>query len=601
MEISTRGVSAVIMYMQFSHPPNPPGLFRPDRIQARRLRETRRTLQTTSNTKMTNFFNLTSEGNYLHNYYHVEISTRGDYAVITAITNMNFSHLHSPARLSIAERTRTRRSGEPLRTPKSCNSKKNTFYCAPKLDAKYTPNYVNVEISTRANFAVIRIITKGTRTLAVRSDVLHRLFERGKKVNAKGDKDEFRVNMHIIRHITREYRVDNYKLLGEMRTSYEPRPLKRIVHIKTYTTYATKWVGTKSTPVNSYGECFYELTKLMGNLCYEILPRKYTAIAYGTVYSEAKKYDREIRLANAAGTNGRSLSNKTNLCLDMVRTMMVNPNGMSFANKLPIRSVILTTITIIKSVLKSGKVQCFSMSRQEIARAVEQIQQAPPTSELEALQAFIKAQNMSGTLHITDALCANFELRNISLQIGQESTSAHNTVVAGPTTTTTATENPGYVTRSELVLHEPVQYQYIYDPVNDVMKRVEKARDKTTDVVTRDQADTISTGKTNSRKQNCRSINVRTKQVYSCIIAGTESNVDTVPVHPEGESWGQNAMRTSPASTHEATETGPRDIGEGRQRGSHGSGTESVPAKLPKHENSRSNSDVSGMFVVRSL
>ena len=314
----------------------------------------------------------------------------------------------------------------------------------------------------------------------------------------------------------------------------------------------------------------------MGSLCYEILPRKYNAIAYGTVYSEAKKYDRENRLANAAGNKGRSLSHRTNLCLDMVRTMMVNPNGMSFANKLPIRSVILTTITIIKSAVKSVKVQCFSMSRQEIARAVKQIQQVPPTSELEALQAFIEAQNMSGTLHINDVLCANFELRTISLQIGQGSSSAHNTVEAGPTTTTTATENPGYVTRSELVLHEPVQYQYIYDPVNDVMKRVEKTRDKTTDVVTRDQADTISTGKTNSRKQNCRSINAKTKQVYSCTIAEIESNIDTVPVHPEGESRGQNA--TSPASTHKATETNARDVGEGRQGGSHVSGTESVPA-----------------------
>ena len=205
----------------------------------------------------------------------------------------------------------------------------------------------------------------------------------------------------------------------------------------------------------------------------------------------------------------------------MGRTMMVNPNGMSFANKLPIRTVISTTIIIIKSGQKPGKVQSSNMSRQEIARAVEQIQQALPTSKLAALQAFIEAQNATGALNLTETHCIKLILTDNSLQIGQD------TDMPSPTTTTTATENPGYTTLSELVLHEPVQYRYIYDPVNDIMKRVEKAHDKATDVGERKQGKASSTGKRKHKK--VKSSKNRPNQKYNYVFAGTESHVARLP------------------------------------------------------------------------
>ena len=43
-----------------------------------------------------------------------------------------------------------------------------------------------------------------------------------------------------------------------------------------------------------------------------------------------------------------------------------------------------------------------------------------------------------------------------------------------PSIPTTTIENPGYTTQSVRILREEVQFQYIYDPINNIMKRVEK-------------------------------------------------------------------------------------------------------------------------------
>ena len=586
VEISTLDVSAVSVTILCYHFPIPSGPSRLDQNRSRRPKVTRRKTQAFSSTK-TNYFNLKLEGNSLPHYVHnVEISTRDDFAVITAIKATNFPHPYRTPRPTTEERTRTRRSGKPWCTSKTCKSTKVTCTCILKLEDNYTPNYDNVEISTRDVSAVIKKFIKGARTLVVRYDLLSRLFERRKKADAEGDKEEVRVNMHIIKPITRGYRVANYKLSREECSRYNQRTLQKIVRIKIDTTNVTEWVWMKYTPGSSYRECTYEHTKLMENLFYEILPRNYSSIAYGTEYSKAKKYERENRSTKRAGNNGRGLSHKVKLCLDMVRITMVNPNGVSFANKLPIRPVISTTIITIKSALKTEKVQCHSMSRQEIAKAVEQIQQAPPTSELEALQAFIEAQNTPGTLYITDTCFMNSALRDISFQIGHESSNTHDTAEAGPAdintvpdtnsnrvtmneialpgpvrrgdnnggimriqwglkhnmhlmniflhigshvppsqaNTSTPIENPGYTTQSEMVLHEPVQFHYIYDPINDIMKRVEKTTNVTRDVGQGKQGESNSTGKPRDKVRTYKGpLSLTNKKQFSYYLTGTES------------------------------------------------------------------------------
>ena len=140
------------------------------------------------------------------------------------------------------------------------------------------------------------------------------------------------------------------------------------------------------------------------------------------------------------------------------------------------------------------------MSSHEVNQAVQHIQVAPPTNELAELQAFIEAQNIT-------AGTSNNKNKRVREQIileqnmikfpdaavtGNSTSNAQNSA-PNPTTTT---ENPGYSTHSNMVIREPVQYQYIYDPINDVMKRVEKtAGGCLQDVGKGKQCTSYSTGK----------------------------------------------------------------------------------------------------------
>lgn len=63
--------------------------------------------------------------------------------------------------------------------------------------------------------------------------------------------------------------------------------------------------------------------------------------------------------------------------------MMVTPGEMSFTNKLLSRTDIIITKTRNLLYVKCNNIRI--MSRQEIAKAVEQIQEAPPTDELAEL------------------------------------------------------------------------------------------------------------------------------------------------------------------------------------------------------------------------
>ena len=262
----------------------------------------------------------------------------------------------------------------------------------------------------------------------------------------------------------------------------------------------------------------------MRNLYNKILVRKIRNIGTGTILPRAIKYCSNYNLTHAVDTRGRGLNNEGNPRLAMGGTVMVIPNGMSFENKLPTRSVNNIIITK-KNDLNLN--QCLSMSRHEIARAVQNIQEAPPTNELAELQAFIEAQNTAGIRILVGKICLNLILGYTFLHIGTEDTSRQSNGATNQITATTATENPGYTTQSEMVLREPVQYQYIYDPINDIMKRVEKALDKATDVGERKQAKASSTGKRKHKK--VKSSKNRPNQKYNCAIAGTQSHVAGLP------------------------------------------------------------------------
>ena len=92
------------------------------------------------------------------------------------------------------------------------------------------------------------------------------------------------------------------------------------------------------------------------------------------------------------------------------------------------------------------KVKCYTMSRQEIAKAVELIQEAPPTDELAELQAFINAQNTTNSSTLgrkhktTPNIFSKHVLTDTHLYIGQslEATSSH----THPLCTIAETESP---------------------------------------------------------------------------------------------------------------------------------------------------------------
>ena len=345
-------------------------------------------------------------------------------------------------------------------------------------------------------------------------------------ISKRADRKKNRVNIYS-GNITNKgdilVSLVNKKLTGR---AYMVIHIRLVLHCKYCILAATSAKVGKCINFNNfwwYGRCSKSVHKLRLHLCTKILARLSRTITDGTFYFKAKKYEStayEIKLCN----------NKTQLVLANVdkankgrRTMMVTPVLTSFTNKpLGGKDDIITktrkirTITVVIGSHNPGEVQCYNMSRQEIARAVEQIQQAPPTNELAALQAFIEAQNAAGKLIMTNVLFTHTEPRDLYLQIG------HNTDETMPDTTNTTIENPGYTTQSENVLHEPVQYQYIYD----IMKRVEKPSGRTTDVGEGKQGKAQSTGKANRTKQHKQHNTSRTKPVYSYAVSGTESRVE---------------------------------------------------------------------------
>ena len=259
--------------------------------------------------------------------------------------------------------------------------------------------------------------------------------------------------------------------------------------------------------------------------------------------------------------------------------VMVTLTKLSLTNKQQRMTVIkkrnLTFVKCFDSEVIITKV----MSRQEIDRAVEQIQEAPPTNELAELQAFIEAQNcshaagkesadsthdaitrqlqmaalnillynvpfMASTKELTEHL--NFNIMRFIVLSGQRPPYASGTDKANPAT---QIKNPGYSTQSEMVLREPVQFQYIYDPINDIMKRVEK----TANVEQGKQGESRSTGK--ARHETYIHDGHVNNKIYSLI--GIVSRAATTTITTESEN--QNSSKVIEPSKI------VRDVGAGKQ------------------------------------
>ena len=193
-------------------------------------------------------------------------------------------------------------------------------------------------------------------------------------------------------------------------------------------------------------------------------------VYYGTQYTKAKKSTHERYDCTYNMLTGAELTKELVGRYWTLRTMMLTASYRPFLNKLSNCQV--TTIIITKESAKCPQ----KMSSHEVNQAVQHIQVAPPTNELAELQAFIEAQNIAaGTSNnknksVRVQICLDQSMIKFPDPAGNATSNAQNSA-PNPTTTT---ENPGYSTHSNMVIREPVQYQYIYDPINDVMKRVEK-------------------------------------------------------------------------------------------------------------------------------
>ena len=154
MVISTRAILTVIEATKHNKSPrflDMSRLSKAERSKARRLREPRRTLEIYINTKMARISSQKSKDSYIHNYANVVISTRDAFAVITAIKVIQPTGSPKLSRLSKAGQNTKGRPRE------NYNSAKSTHLGSQKPEANYTPNYDNVEISTRDVFAVITL------------------------------------------------------------------------------------------------------------------------------------------------------------------------------------------------------------------------------------------------------------------------------------------------------------------------------------------------------------------------------------------------------------------------------------------------------------
>ena len=378
MEISTRDGSAVkiaITLTNFLHTLKLARLFKSSQSITRASRDSRRIIKTHNSTKVSYSKTKIRKVNYTHNYAIMVISTRDVFAVITVIKVMRPLCFSNMTRLPKIKRSMTRRSGEHKQITQSCTSgKKAEQYCR-SLGGNYTHNYPNVEISTRDHFAVITLIIEKI------SD--------GKlcRISKRGDRRKNRVNIYSGTNTNKGDNLGNIvnkKLAGQEHMTMHANLVTQFKYGNLATTSAQVGVCMNFNTFRWYGHCTKTVHKLRLHLCTEILVRKSRIITDGTFYFKAKKCEPtayEIKVFNNITQVVQTIVDKTN---ESRRTMMVTPMVSSFTNKpLGGKDTTITktrkirTITIAKSGPKLGKVQCYTMSSQETARAVEQIQQAP--------------------------------------------------------------------------------------------------------------------------------------------------------------------------------------------------------------------------------
>ena len=524
MEISTRDVFTVNMVFKYLRLPCFPILtrhFNLVRAKARRSGECKRTKKFTFRAKPNISHDPKLEGNYVSNYRKVEISTRDVFAVSTP-TNItlhrSFPNSTRPLRLDRNKYGQSRRPKESKRTLKIKGTIRTKKSFSIVYEANYTRNYPNVVISTRDGFAVIRQINNIT--------YISRVFNTASD-DAEGDIGASRegTSRHLIKYGAEPRHTKPLTWYVTTRGSNTSFSKKGGKNYSTYVMHAIR----EACRMNFRRDqpCRKRSTKLNINLLKKFWRLKCCALFARHVRESKNRTD-----LNAKTDSMRTIVTSCVRLLECRRCrascrVMVTLTTLSLTNKQQRRTVTKTRIITFVKWFDSEDIITVTMSRQEVDRAVEQIQEAPPTNELAELQAFIEAQNCShaegkesdDSTHDTKTRALIILLHNVPFTANtKEPTEYLNYIcilmriialsgqkspyVPGTDKASYATqiENPGYSTQREMVLREPVHYQYIYDPINDIMKRVEK----TTKGGIESGAATASTATENEKQQSSK-------------------------------------------------------------------------------------------------
>ena len=400
MVISTHAVFAVITSSTFSksfYIYMVARLLKIRRGAAKRLKEPKRIPKIYNTSKTSHSTCMTRKDNYVVNYYNVEISTRDVFAVIKAIKYMNFIRPLKPIRHSKFVRSITRKSGKPRQTPKTCMNTKLYKVQSLTSEGNYTTNYTNVEISTRADSAVIKYLLKNrpNQARAIQENamlhirVMHNRITKkrikcssngykhvygirtleniystnlGKytcmtmvfRHSTKGTHSDVRGGMHIMTGI---FRVRNENMYMPIVRSYTPYDLwaviKGLTEILTMNK-VSKQVGAyykRNKAGVRYGQV---MTKLMLYLYRQISGPNYDNFSRGTLNFKAIKSVRRKILRTFLKAKRRGLELIREPSYTMERTMMDTLIIGSFANKLSSNKH--TKITIIsKKLVKNEK------------------------------------------------------------------------------------------------------------------------------------------------------------------------------------------------------------------------------------------------------
>ena len=259
----------------------------------RRPREPRRILRKYGTSSTTYQSSSTIEVKYTHNYDNVVISTRAVFAVIRVINIRKYSHHSNPTRPLKVVRSRTRRSGEHRQSKKFDDSTNLATLYSLQLKTNYTPNYSNVEISTRAVFAVTKQITT---KLQKHDETLIRYAAEQSKTN-------IRKILRYLDRLSQREGVCRVRIYRKKQANRSDITYAITVIARNWDPIQINWfqlAGTRILSAYTVLSCartnFYVLwkqeycTKLNRNLYSKIMVRKIQKPGRGTPFVRAKKY-----------------------------------------------------------------------------------------------------------------------------------------------------------------------------------------------------------------------------------------------------------------------------------------------------------------------